>query len=86
MITKTKLKIYQKYDGDVDGWARVSLHKKNLEIEDDDWYLIKELVSGIRLIKTVKVADSFKNQIEEKLLQGCEDEEVINILRKMAEQ
>ncbi len=55
MITSKKLTIYNKYEGDIDGWARVSSKNERTEMEDADWYLIETLLQAFcRQLKPIK--------------------------------
>ena len=52
MITLEKLRTYQEFNGDIDGWARASKDKTKSLMSDTDWYLIDELLMGLTTIET----------------------------------
>lgn len=47
MITKEKLTVYRKYNGDLDLWARIGASKEKSIMSDDDWYLIDSLIQDV---------------------------------------
>ena len=83
MITKSKILIYQKFNGDIDGWARCASKKEQSEMNDEDWYLIEELINEISNLKNNNPAVSFTDQVNEKLHRHCDSTEVINLLKSM---
>ncbi len=44
MITEQKIKIYRKYQGDIDGIARGGRKSEKDLFEEDDWYLIDNVL------------------------------------------
>lgn len=83
MITRDKLKIYKKYSGDIDGWARVG-KKSELEImSDDDWTLVDELLQNLELVEKGLASDSFKSQTLDKLNSACDSEKTKQELKSL---
>jgi hypothetical protein len=74
MITLEKLRIYQEFNGDIDGWARTSTGKDRSGIADADWYLIDELLTGLTIVGTGLASPSFVRELEAKLLASTSDE------------
>ena len=65
MITKKILKIYKKYNGDIDSWARFgSLEEKEI-MSDDNWYQIDSLIQEV-VIAHSNLTQKLKNLTEEK--------------------
>lgn len=73
MITKNKILVYKKYDGDLDAWARIGTSEEKNIMSDDDWYLIDSLIQEIiiskfNLIQRLKVntdSEDVRNEIIE---------------------
>ena len=84
MITENKIKVYKKYNGDIDNWARNNSKKERLIISDDDWYLIDELIQDLVLIKKQLTSSKFNNSLSEKIVGYCENQKVISQLEKLA--
>lgn len=64
MINLKKIKIFNKYSGDIDVWARFAKKKNEREIMiDNDWILIEEIIQNIGSIKKNLVLESYKKEI-----------------------
>lgn len=83
MINLEKLRTYQEFNGDIDGWARASKGKVNSSLTDADWYLIDELLMGLTTIGTGLASPSFVHEIETKLLASTVDEATRAALRAL---
>ena len=67
MITLEKLKIFEKYRGDGDGFVRVGKkHEKNI-IQDDDWHEIDVLARKIHLVNSELASKEFKRRVKNEL-------------------
>jgi len=44
MITKEKISIYKKYEGNPNAWARIGTSEEKELMSDDDWFLIDSLI------------------------------------------
>jgi len=86
MITLEKLRTYQEYGGDIDGWARASKGKVRSFMTDADWYLIDELLMGLTTVGTGLASPSFVREIEAKLLASTGDEATRAALRALVVQ
>lgn len=86
MINLEKLRTYQEFNGDIDGWARASKGKVNSSLTDADWYLIDELLMGLTTIGTGLASPSFAHEIETKLLASTVDEATRAALRALVVQ
>jgi len=85
MITEEKIKIYTRYKGDIDGWARTSRKKEQNVMEDSDWYLIEALIQDIQLVKKGLASSVYSNNVNEKLTSNCDSVETIKKLKAIAE-
>jgi hypothetical protein len=85
MLTEEKLKIYKRYQGDIDGWARSNSKKEKLVMNDNDWYIIDGLVQDISLIAKGLASKDFEDSVKERLKESCIDHVTIEEVRKLAE-
>jgi hypothetical protein len=85
MITKDKIHIYKSYGGDVDGWARVGSKEEKELMNDEDWFLIEDLLQDISLQNSGNSSKEYSIKIDEKLKEKCSDEEAIKQLKELAE-
>lgn len=84
MITKNKIEIFNRYNGDIDGWARSNSNKEKLLIEDNDWYLIDSFLQDLFLVKEGLTSNEFIMNLEDKLIENCDNGETIIQLKKIA--
>lgn len=84
MLTVDKLKIYEQFDGDIDGWARASRGQATSGMTDADWYLIDELLMGLATVKTGVASLSYAQQVEQRLLASTSDQATRSILHALA--
>jgi len=84
MITINKVKIYQCFNGDIDGWARVGSKEEKLIMDDEDWFLIEGFIQDINLVKTGLASHIYMNFINERLRGKCDNEETIQAIMDMA--
>ena len=85
MLTVEKLEIYQRFRGDVDGWARaVKVDGNPSGMTDADWFLIDELRQGLSLVASGKASATFRSTIEAKLVESTADEETRELLRRLS--
>jgi hypothetical protein len=55
MLTLEKLKVYTRFGGDIDGWAR-SRRDDGSGMTDADWFLIEELRQALRILNCLQLA------------------------------
>lgn len=71
MITLEKLKEYEEYHGYYDGFY-IQKVKKGINItSDDEWYLIKDLIQDLLLIKKEVASKEFAENVYERLHDNC---------------
>ena len=85
MITEDKIKIFERYDGNSDSWARNSSEKEKVVMTDDDWYIIESLIQDLFLVKNGLASLQFKDALNIKLKEKCDVEMTINQLKNLAE-
>jgi len=84
MITVDKIKIYSRFNGNVDGWARVGTTEEKSIMNDDDWFLIDTFIQDLSLVKKRLASDSFMKSINERLKENCDTDETIQAIRDLA--
>ena len=83
MLTLDKLNIYRRFDGDLDGWARIASGHDASGITDADWHLIEDLRQGLGLIAAGQASQTFAASLESRLLRTTADEATRQALRAM---
>ena len=84
MLTYKKLKLYKKYDGDGDAWVRRSWWWERNKMSADEWALIGQLISELKLINNGLAAASFAEAVETKISENCDDNETIVKLKELS--
>ena len=75
IITREKLRIYEKFGGDIDGFAR-GLKSEQASITDQDWRLIDELLQGLLIVQSGLASADFEAQIYARTIAATEDDQV----------
>ncbi|MHB1093546.1 hypothetical protein [Thiobacillus sp.] len=83
MLTLDKLKVYLRFDGDMDGWARTANGHDASGITDADWSLIEELRQGLALVAAGQASQAFAASLESRLLDTTSDETTRQALRAL---
>ena len=82
MITIQKLEVYEKYSGDEDQLARISLEtERELFDENSDWFEIMNFKQDIRMISQNLVSDEYRKSSIERMKKLC-DNDTFEILTK----
>ena len=63
MLTIEKIKIYNKFGGDIDGLARVGKSTKKNLISDNDWSLINEFEQDVKLILSLETILTLRREV-----------------------
>ncbi|HEY1031074.1 MAG TPA: hypothetical protein VGD89_04835 [Flavipsychrobacter sp.] len=82
MITEQKIRTYISYNGDIDAWARAA---SMTNIENEDWYIIENLIQDLVMMEHDVVADKYKHEVENKLAKQCADEHTIALMKAFAQ-
>lgn len=85
MITKEKLNVYANYKGDLDMWLRTDKDHEKTFMESADWYLIDLLLQDANIINPNLGSENRTAEAERRLRESCENVEVIEEIRRMAE-
>ncbi len=83
MLTVEKLKIYEKFGGDIDGWARMSRGRDPSGMTDADSYLIDELLMGLAAAAG-SASSSFSQHVEARMHASTADGAARDTLRAIA--
>ena len=83
MITEKKINLYNKYGGDIDGWARNNSKKELSIMSDDDWFLIDGFIQDLTLVKNGLASLEFSNSLNNRLKENCDTEETINKIKNI---
>ena len=84
MITDEKLTVYQRYDGDIDGWVRAGTPMEKSLMTDDDWTAIAELLLRLALVKSGRAADTFESETQRMIAATVKDKGVAQRLMDWA--
>lgn len=86
MITLEKLRTYEAFDGDLDGWVRSSTGDERSSISDADWYLIDALLTDIATADSGLASPAFTHEIETRLVTSTADGATRDALRASSRQ
>ena len=84
MITSDKIKVYSKYNGDPDGFARTNRKKDIGVIEEGDWKVIDSFIQDLGLIQRDLVSDEYKRNFEERFQRLTDQEKTRIKLRELS--
>ncbi len=84
MITLEKLRIYQRYGGDIDGIARVGSAREKQIISDSDWRDIDMVLQDFAFKKKGIIGESYRVEMEQRLKDLIPDPSVAAELERMA--
>jgi len=62
MITRQKLEIYKKFEGDVDMFRLTGKKDEQSIFEENDWHLIEDFVRRFHLINSGSASDNFRKE------------------------
>ncbi len=84
MITKQKIQIFERYEGDLDGFARMGSGNEKELFENDDWFLIDSFLQDIELInKGLSSIDYITQRIAE-MKASCDEESFVWFEKKIS--
>lgn len=84
MLTLEKLKVYQRFAGDLGGWARTTGGRDASGMRDVDWFLIEELRQGLALAAAGQASQGFASALEQRLPDAADDDTTRQALRALA--
>jgi hypothetical protein len=84
VITDEKLTIYQRYGGDIDGWARSAVPREKALMTDEDWAVIGELLQRLAIVKSGRAAVTYEAETNRLIAAKVTDEGVLKRLIEYA--
>ncbi len=84
MLTLEKLRIYERFNGDIDGWVRMKSSMPSSEMTDADWHLLDALITDLRIAASGQASQSFRRELNERLQTEIADDEVRTELHALA--
>jgi len=63
MLTREKLRVYNRFGGDIDGWARAPKTDDTSGMTDDDWRLICELLQALHIVRSGQASPEFTRSV-----------------------
>jgi len=84
IITSEKLRIYERFHGDIDGFARGGKLGERLSITDEDWHLIDEILQSLVIVQAGRANPEFEASVRARLLGAAQDEQVFERLCQLA--
>lgn len=83
MINKTKIKIYCKYDGNIDSWTRSIFKKDKLAISDEDWFLIDSFLQDLSIVNKGLTSLHYNDTLNFKIKENCDTDETMKALKAL---
>ncbi|MFT3850781.1 MAG: GNAT family N-acetyltransferase [Propionivibrio sp.] len=84
MITLAKVRTYQRFSGDLDGWTRTTGGDDSSAIDAADWRMIDELRQALALVAARCVSPDLRHDAERRLTECTDDEATREALRQLA--
>jgi hypothetical protein len=85
MITIEKIKIYIKFNGDIENWVRNDSKNEKSRMSDDEFFLIDTFIQDLRLVKKGLTSVQFENNLNSRLKENCDGEQSINKIKNFAD-
>jgi len=74
MLNIAKIKIYNKFGGDIDGFARLGKSSEEKLFDDNEWSLIDEFEQDVKLISSGLVSKEYRERTLSKINENCDME------------
>ena len=84
MLTLESLRIYERFNGDIDGWARMK-SLTDSSIAETDWHVIDTLITDLRIAASGRASPSFLRELDARLQTGIADDDARAELRALAQ-
>jgi hypothetical protein len=76
MITDAKLTVYQRFGGDIDGWARAGTPREKALMIDADWAEISEILFRLAIVKSGRATAGYEAETRRMIAAAVENESV----------
>ncbi len=83
VITEDKLRIFQRYGGDIDGWVRVGDVAEHQTMSDSDWSEIEHLRHRLWLQSHEPVSSEVVQETEQLIAERVRGESAMKLLRQL---
>jgi hypothetical protein len=83
MITRRKIEIFKKFNGDIDHFARVGTDQEKKDILDKDWASIDSFLQDFELVENGLVSDSFVGNLGNRIKENFESETIVQELKRI---
>jgi hypothetical protein len=80
MIAAEKVNVYREYHGWYDGYYIKTKSEPERLVSDKEWGLIDNLLQDLTLVRRGVAAESFKEDLNRRLKESCDNEETIKQL------
>ena len=67
LINIEKLEVFQKYTGDIDGWARMASVAEKAVISNSDWYEIDSFIQDYSLVKKGLASQRYADKLDARI-------------------
>jgi len=84
MITQDKLRIYEKFGGDIDDFQRRSKIDERESITGQDWRFIGEILQSLLIVQSGLASADFEAQVRVRAKDAAEDEQVFERLFQLS--
>jgi hypothetical protein len=84
MITIETLKIFKKYDGQIDDWSKSKKDFDKDYMNAENWYLINNYIQDLQLINNNKASLEYVNRLKNSIKLNIENNEVFIYLLKLS--
>ncbi|NWK57642.1 hypothetical protein HW115_19290 [Verrucomicrobiaceae bacterium N1E253] len=81
MITEDKIRVYHKFDGDIDGFSRSGGCG---DITDDDWRWLDRIFMRLHMVLSVDVSKEFKEITFREIRSMVDSEKTAQLLQTIA--
>jgi hypothetical protein len=81
MITLHKIKIFDRYGGNIDGLLRVGRDQEKMLFDNNDWSMLASFYQDIVLIKSGLVAQAYFDKVVSDMKTHCDKESFDKLTR-----
>lgn len=85
MVTLDKIRIYNKFQGDIDAWARLGSKKEKSIMNDSDWVLIDGLIQSMRMKTKGLASNELLDDLKNRLGENCDCSKTVDHIAKIAD-
>lgn len=82
MLTSEQVKLYAKFDGDIDAWARAG----GDGMSDEQWHRLDELVHKLLLVGSGEASPAMRSRVQSEVIAAVVDKHAQECLRSYVQQ